>query len=73
MSHSVLKVYIQDTAAKTAVDAVTQYNTEVQNVSKNGEKWAVRTATLQTRDDGSLSLNATTSVPIILPLGQTSV
>ncbi|KAF2626305.1 FAD dependent oxidoreductase [Macroventuria anomochaeta] len=61
VSHSVLKDYIQDTAKKTAVDAVTQYNTEVQNVSKNGEKWAVRTATLQTRDDGSLSLNATTS------------
>ena len=60
VSHSVLRDYIQDTAATTAVDAVTQYNTEVQDVSKEGEKWAVRTATLQTSDDGTQSLNTST-------------
>lgn len=65
VSHSVLKDYIQDTAARTEVDAVTQYNTEVQNVSKKGEKWTVKTATLQTRENGTLSLNASISVCIM--------
>lgn len=62
VSHSVLKDYIQNTAARTEVDAVTQYNTEVQHVSKTGEKWAVQTATLQTRDGGTQLRNTSTSV-----------
>ncbi|KZM28708.1 uncharacterized protein EKO05_0009918 [Ascochyta rabiei] len=53
--HSVLKDYIQDTALTTSVDAVTRYNTEVQNVSKEGKKWTVRTSTLQIRDNGTQS------------------
>lgn len=62
VSHSVLKDYIQDTAAKTAVDAVTQYDTEVQSVAKRGEKWSVQTATFRTRADGTESLEPSTSV-----------
>lgn len=65
VSHSVLKDYIQDTAARTEVDAVTRYNTEVQNLTKQGEKWAVRTATLQTHDGGTRYLNTSTSVRIV--------
>ncbi|KAJ8108186.1 hypothetical protein OPT61_g8351 [Boeremia exigua] len=61
VSHSVLKDYIQDTAARTEVDAVTKYNTEVQKVSKIGDKWAVRTTTLETRDDGSQARDTTTT------------
>ncbi len=63
-----LKGYIQDTAARTEVNAVIKYNTEVQEVSKVGKNWAVRTATLQTRNDGSQSrITATTaSVPEML-------
>ncbi|KAF9691130.1 hypothetical protein EKO04_010597 [Ascochyta lentis] len=61
VSHSVLKDYIQDTAITTHVDAITKYNTEVQNVSKEGEKWNVRTSTLHTGDDGTLSLEKSTS------------
>ncbi|KAF1363703.1 FAD/NAD(P)-binding domain-containing protein [Lizonia empirigonia] len=61
VSHSVLKDYIQDTAIKTHVDAITQYNTEVQNVSKEGETWSVRTSTLRTLDKGKQSLDVTTS------------
>lgn len=57
-----LKDYIQDTAIKTHVDAITQYNTEVQNVSKEGETWSVRTSTLRTLDKGKQSLDVTTSV-----------
>lgn len=62
VSHSVLKDYIQDTAAKTAVDAVTHYNTEVQNVTKKGSKWAVQTATIQAHDSGTQALETSTSV-----------
>ncbi|KAJ4993415.1 putative flavin dependent monooxygenase [Stagonosporopsis vannaccii] len=61
VSHSVLKDYIQTTAARTEVEALTQYNTEVQHVAKTGDKWAVKTATLQTRADGSQSRNSSTS------------
>ncbi|KAH6639041.1 dimethylaniline monooxygenase [Boeremia exigua] len=61
VSHSVLKDYIQNTAVKTEVADVTHYNTEVQNVSKVGDKWAVQTTTLQTRDDGSQTRNSTTT------------
>lgn len=66
VSHSVLKDYIQDTAAKTNVDAITQYNTDVQNVSKKGDKWALRTATLNVHKDGTQSLNTSTSVRMLV-------
>ena len=54
VSHQVLRDYIQDTAAKTKVDKITQYNTEVKNVAKNGGKWTVETTTLQLAEDGRI-------------------
>ncbi len=44
--HNILAEYIQDTAAKTGVDEVAQYNTKVEHVSKEGDHWKVRTSTL---------------------------
>ena len=64
VSHSVLKDYIQDTAIKTEVDAITKYNTEVQNVVKTGDKWAVQTAKLHTTDTGALSQEISIDVSI---------
>ena len=64
VSHSVLKDYIQDTAIKTEVDAITKYNTEVQNVVKTGNKWVVRTAKLRTTDTGALSQEILTTVSV---------
>jgi cation diffusion facilitator CzcD-associated flavoprotein CzcO len=52
VSHQVLKDYIQDTAAKMKVDEITQYNTEVKDVTKNGEKWTVKTTSLQLAENG---------------------
>lgn len=70
VSHSVLKNYIQDTAAKTAVDAVTQYNTDVQNVTKVGKKWVVQTSSLRSHGDSTGAFDTSTSVSIAntLPL-----
>jgi hypothetical protein len=65
VSHSVLKDYIQDTATKTEVDAITKYNTEVQNVVKTDDKWAVQTAYLHTTDSGALSQEISTDVSVI--------
>jgi cation diffusion facilitator CzcD-associated flavoprotein CzcO len=67
VSHSVLKDYIQDTAAKTAVDALTQYNTDVRNVTKVGSKWAVQTSTLKSHDNGTVTFETSTSVRIASP------
>jgi cation diffusion facilitator CzcD-associated flavoprotein CzcO len=67
VSHSVLKDYIQDTAAKTAVDALTQYNTDVQNVTKVGSEWAVQTSTLKSHDNGTVAFETSTSVRIASP------
>jgi cation diffusion facilitator CzcD-associated flavoprotein CzcO len=67
VSHSVLKDYIQDTAAKTAVDALTQYNTDVRNVTKVGSKWAVQTSTLKSHDNGTVAFETSTSVRIASP------
>jgi ACS family pantothenate transporter-like MFS transporter len=55
VSHQVLRDYIQDTAAKTRVDEVTQYDTEVRKVRKIGEKWTVETTTLHTDENGEVS------------------
>ncbi|TVY47036.1 Flavin-containing monooxygenase [Lachnellula occidentalis] len=44
--HNVLAEYIQDTAAKTGVEEVTQYNTKVERVEKRGGCWYVQTSTL---------------------------
>jgi hypothetical protein len=55
VSHQVLGDYIQDTAAKTRVDEITQYDTEVRKVTKTGEKWIVETTTLHTDDNGEVS------------------
>jgi hypothetical protein len=55
VSHQVLGDYIQDTATKTRVDEITQYDTEVRKVTKTGEKWIVETTTLHTDDNGEVS------------------
>jgi hypothetical protein len=55
VSHQVLGDYIQDTAAKTRVDEITQYDTEVRKVTKTGEKWIVETTRLHTDDNGGVS------------------
>lgn len=62
VSHSVLKDYIQDTAVRTEVDALTKFNTDVQKVVKTGDKWTVQTRTLHTHDSGSVSQEDATSV-----------
>jgi ACS family pantothenate transporter-like MFS transporter len=55
VSHQVLRDYIQDTAAITRVDEVTQYDTEVRRVTKTGGKWTVETTTLHTDVNGEIS------------------
>lgn len=62
VSHSVLKDYIQDTATKHKVDAVTVYDTEVQNVAKVGDKWVVQTATLFVDEAGDQLRDVSTTV-----------
>lgn len=44
--HNILAEYIQDTAAKTGVNEVAQYNTKVEHVSKERDHWKVQTSTL---------------------------
>jgi cation diffusion facilitator CzcD-associated flavoprotein CzcO len=44
--HNVLAEYIQDTAAKTGVNEVAQFNTKVEHVVKEGDHWKVQTSTL---------------------------
>jgi cation diffusion facilitator CzcD-associated flavoprotein CzcO len=62
VSHAVLKDYIQDTAVKSGVNELTQYDTEVRNVSKNGKLWSVDTTTLQSDSCGDLTRKSTSTV-----------
>lgn len=62
VSHSVLKNYIQDTALKTGVHSITQYDTDVSKISKSNDKWDVTTKTLQVDSTGSISRHSNTSV-----------
>jgi cation diffusion facilitator CzcD-associated flavoprotein CzcO len=66
VTHKVLGDYIKDTAISTGVHKVTQYNTNVKNVSKSGETWTVETATLQTDTAGAVELKTSSQVSIIL-------
>jgi hypothetical protein len=45
ISHRFLKEYIQDTARKSGVDALTMYNTRVNIITKKGGVWHVGTTT----------------------------
>jgi cation diffusion facilitator CzcD-associated flavoprotein CzcO len=54
VQHNVLKEYIQDTASKTGLDAITLYNTRVEHAAKQGSKWHVETTTLSKSDSGKL-------------------
>jgi len=47
VKHNVLAEYIQDTATKTGVDEVAQFNTKVESLSKEGEIWRIQTSTLE--------------------------
>ena len=46
VNHRILNEYIQDTSRRTGVHSRTQYDTRVENVSKDGEVWKVQTSTL---------------------------
>ncbi|CAN9082400.1 unnamed protein product [Alternaria sp. RS040] len=54
VTHNVLCDYIQATAFSTGVHELTQYDTDVRSVTKNGRLWTVETATLQTDAQGVL-------------------
>ncbi|KAL6161301.1 hypothetical protein ACJBU6_00421 [Exserohilum turcicum] len=54
VTHKVLADYIQDTAISTGVHEVTQYDTNVESVSKKGESWSVETTTFQTDATGTV-------------------
>jgi hypothetical protein len=41
---------IQDTAEKSGVNEIAQFNTKVENVSKEDGHWKVRTSTLKNED-----------------------
>jgi hypothetical protein len=47
VKHNVLAEYIQDTASKTGVDEVAQFNTKVERLSKEGNIWKIQTSTLE--------------------------
>jgi hypothetical protein len=66
VTHKVLGDYIKDTAISTGVHEVTQYNTNVKNVSKSGETWTVETATLHNDTAGTVELKMSSHVSIIL-------
>ncbi|KAI9713231.1 MAG: hypothetical protein M1820_001217 [Bogoriella megaspora] len=52
VTHKALCAYIQDTATKGGVDAVTIYNTSVEDVRKNSTSWSLRSSTLH-KGEGS--------------------
>ncbi|RYN47645.1 hypothetical protein AA0114_g7622 [Alternaria tenuissima] len=54
VTHDVLCDYIQATTLSTGVHELTQYDTDVRSVIKNGRLWTVETATLQTDAQGVL-------------------
>jgi ACS family pantothenate transporter-like MFS transporter len=62
VSHSVLKDYIQDTAAKTGVQRITHYDTEVKKLSKVNGKWKVETVSLEYQPKGGVERKSTSSV-----------
>jgi hypothetical protein len=62
VTHAVLKDYIQATAVKTGVHEITQYDTDVKNVSKNGKLWSVDTTTLLSDSCGNLTRSSTSTV-----------
>lgn len=64
-----LKDYIQDTAAKTGVDRITQYDTEVKHLSKVNGRWEVETAVLQHNNTGHVERKTEASVQSLLTLG----
>lgn len=55
VTHSVLQAYIQDTAEKSGVHDLIQYNTDVRNVWKSDGKWLVETVTISTDNSGLVS------------------
>jgi hypothetical protein len=55
VTHAVLKDYIQTTALTTGVQEITQYNTEVREISKSDNMWKVDTATLQANSAGTFT------------------
>lgn len=60
--HEVLKDYIQDTVAKHDIDSVTVYNTRVEQVSQDGDRWRVQANTLGVSKSGTFSKVAKTWV-----------
>ena len=62
VSHSVLKDYIQDTAAKTGVHQITRYDTEVKHLSKIDGQWEVETVALERQATGHVEQKTEISV-----------
>jgi len=62
VSHSVLKDYIQDTAVKTGVQEITQYDTEVKKLSKSGNEWVLEAVTPSQHSSDVSSLSTSVSV-----------
>jgi hypothetical protein len=62
VTHDVLCGYIQATTLSTGVHKLTQYDTDVRSVTKNGRLWTVETATLQTDAQGVLRRHESSQV-----------
>lgn len=62
VTHDVLCGYIQATTLSTGVHKLTQYDTDVRSVTKNGISWIVETATLQTDAQGVLRRHESSQV-----------
>jgi ACS family pantothenate transporter-like MFS transporter len=63
VSHSVLGAYIQDTAVKTGIHQVTQYDTEVKKLSKRRNEWILEAATLYHPTFDTVSTSSSESLP----------
>ncbi|KAL6704424.1 hypothetical protein ACN47E_008276 [Coniothyrium glycines] len=55
VTHKELNDYIQDTSVKTGVHDITQYDTQVRNVTKKNGKWLVEAITLRVDKAGIAS------------------
>lgn len=68
VKHNFIAEYLQDTAFKTGVDAVTKFNTRVEKTTKIGQKWKVKTTTLDVKNPSNPTLQRNTWVSLILGL-----
>lgn len=62
VTHRVIADYIKSTSISTGVHEITQYDTNVKNVSKKGKSWSVETVALQTDATGLETFRSSTRV-----------